>query len=726
MLSAFSFARPAPGSLLCLISQEGSAKSKMAGRSSPLRRFGRRSYGLALGLLLIAALTAFRAGEPHLLAVLRETAFDSFQQAMPRERDADLPIVIVDVDEASLARLGQWPWPRALLGELTARLAEYGAASVGFDMLFAEPDRSDPLAGDATLAGAAARVPTVFGAAAGASAEVFPLKAGIAVSGADPGAALPELQGFTLPLPELAEAAAGVGVINLGQADAGTVVRSLPLVWRHDGRIVPSLPLEALRAAVGEAGLVVLADPAQAGRVEAIRVSDWQVPTDASGAMRLYFGAAREGDFVSAADILGDTELALAPLFAGKIVFVGTSAAGLLDLRRSTLDTVVPGVAIHAQALEQILTGVFLYRADWVGGLEIVIFALGGLVICVAVTFGGPRIGALASLGVIAATIGGAWWAFAGFGVLLDPSFPAIGHVIVYAVVAWFRHAVADADRRRLRRAFAHYVEPALLVEIERSARDLQLGGEVRELTVMFCDVRNYTALSERLPPQRVLGLLNRMFDALGECILTRHGTIDKFMGDAVMAFWNAPLDVPGHAEQACRAALGMRAALAALNRTAEADGFEPVEIGIGLSTGPALVGNMGSQRRFDYSCIGETVNVAARLEGACRHVGYDILVTAEMAGAVPQMALLPAGALELRGVSQRQASFILVGDEALAADPRFLELAGAVGDFIADPAQDRLVRCQELAAAIEPGLGSFLARLPQRRGELAGFSVEA
>ncbi len=697
----------------------------MAGRLSPLRRFGRRSYGLALGLVLIAALTAFRAGEPHLLVVLRETAFDSFQQALPRQRDADLPIAIVDVDEASLARLGQWPWPRALLGELTARLAEYGAASVSFDMLFAEPDRSDPVAGDAALAAAAARVPTVFGAAAGASPAAFPAKAGIAISGADPGEALPALQGLTLPLPELVEAASGVGVINLGQADAGTVVRSLPLLWRHDGRIVPSLPLEALRIAAGEAGLVVLADPAQARRVEAIRVSDWQVPTDASGAMRLYFGAGREGDFVSAADIVGDTELALAPLFAGRIVFVGTSAAGLLDLRRSTLDAVVPGVAIHAQALEQVLTGVFLYRADWVGGLEIVVFALGGLIICLAVTYGGPRIGALASLAVIAATMGGAWWAFAGFGVLLDPTFPAIGHVIVYAVVAWFRHAVADADRRRLRRAFAHYVEPALLVEIERSARELELGGEVRELTVMFCDVRNYTALSERLPPQLVLGLLNRMFDALGERIVARHGTIDKFMGDAIMAFWNAPLDVQEHAAEACRAALGMRAALAALNRTAAEDGFEPVEIGIGLSTGPALVGNMGSRRRFDYSCIGETVNVAARLEGACRHVGYDILVTAEMAGAVPQMALLPAGVLELRGVSQRQASFILVGDETVAGDPRFAELARAVGDFMADPEAGRFARCRELAAVIEPGLDGFLARLSERRAELADFSED-
>jgi adenylate cyclase len=685
-----------------------------------LRRFSRRSHGLALGLLLIAALTAFRAGDPHLLAVLRETAFDSFQQAMPRARDADLPIAVVDVDDSSLARLGQWPWPRALLGELTARLAEYGAASVAFDMLFAEPDRSDPQAGDAAFAAAASRIPTVFGAAAGPSPGLFPPKAGIAVSGVDPGEALPLLQGLTLPLPELVEAASGVGVINLAQDDAGTVVRSLPLVWRHDGRIAPSLSLEALRTAAGEAGLVVLADPAQAGRVEAIRVSSWQVPTDAGGAMRLYFGAAREGDFISAADILGDGELTLAPLFAGRIVFVGTSAAGLFDLRRSTLDTIVPGVAIHAQALEQILTGTFLYRADWVGGLEIVIFVLGGLIICLAVTYNGPRIGALASLGVIGATIGGAWWAFAGFGVLLDPTFPAVGHGIVYAVVAWFRHAVADADRRRLRRAFAHYVEPALLVEIERSARDLQLGGEMRELTVMFSDVRNYTALSERLPPQQVLGLLNRMFDALGERIIKRHGTIDKFMGDAIMAFWNAPLDVPGHAMEACRAALGMREALAALNRAAAADGFEPVEIGIGLSTGPALVGNMGSRRRFDYSCIGETVNVAARLEGACRHVAYDILVTAETAGAVPGMALLPAGALELKGVSQKQPTYILVGDETLAADPRFAALADALGDFIADPADIHLVRCRELAAALEPGLESFLERLPARRGEMA------
>jgi adenylate cyclase len=680
-----------------------------------LRRLSRRSHGLILGLLLIAGLTVLRASEPHLLTVLRETAFDSFQQAKPRDRSADLPVIVVDVDDASLSRLGQWPWPRDLLAEMTSRLAQYGAASVAFDMLFAEADRQGQ--GDAAFASAAAGVLTVFGAAAGPLRDPFPLKAGIAISGADPLAGLASLQGFSLPLAVLADAASGIGIINLGQADAGTVVRSLPLVWRHENRIVPTLALEALRTATRESGMVVLADPAIEGRVEAVRVSQWQVPTDATGAMRLYFGQPRDGDSISAADIIADTELALAPQFAGRIVLVGTSAAGLLDIRRSTLDSVVPGVAVHAQALEQILGGVFLYRADWVGGLEIFVFALGGLIICLVVTYAGPRLGALASLAVIIGTVGGSWYAFSSFGILLDPTFPAVGHVLVYALVAWFRHSVADADRRKLRRAFSHYVEPALLVEIERSARDLQLGGEMRDLTVMFSDVRNYTALSERLPPQQVLGLLNRMFDGLAACIIGRHGTIDKFMGDAIMAFWNAPLTVPGHVAEASRAALSMRDALRRMNNDAVADGFERIEIGIGLSTGPALVGNMGSSQRFDYSCIGETVNIAARLEGACRIVGYDILITDEIAAELSGFALLPAGALELKGVSQPQPSYLLVGDEAVALDTRFEALADALALYLAEPARGtaHLERCRTLATEIEPGLLTFLSLLPSR-----------
>ncbi|KQX42983.1 hypothetical protein ASD04_03275 [Devosia sp. Root436] len=688
----------------------------------------RRLVALLFGAAVVIALVLLRAADPYAVRVVRETTFDTFQQLKPRTAPADLPVRIVDIDEASLATIGQWPWPRRDMAEIASRLTELGAAVIVFDVLFSEPDRWSP----STVTGAGADYDALFANALSAGPTVLVMsravagsqppapKAGFAMTGNDFLAGLPSLDGVAAPLPLLAAAATGLGVASLDREGAG-VARRLPLLWSNGTAPMPTLAVEALRVAQGASTLVVLGDTAGAGTVAGLRVGQFDVPTGPSGDMWLYYRDLPPSTYVSAAQLLGDGYSDLAPLLSGHIVLVGASAAGLLDIRASALGEAIPGVSIHLQALEQILTGTFLHRADWVGGLELLVIAISGLAVVLVLLLTGPLVGLAFSLMIAAVATAGSWLAFSQFGVLLDPSFALFAALVTYAAMTFFRFAVTDADKRRIRKAFAHYVEPSLLTQIEANSGLLKLGGDVREMTVMFSDVRNFTALSERTAPADLVTMLNRLFAGLGAAIVAHHGTIDKFMGDAIMAFWNAPVDVPRHARHACEAALDMRAALRGLN--AQQAGGEPIAIGIGISTGPALVGNMGFEARFDYSCIGDTVNVASRLEGACRSVGYDILVTAETRAAAPELAFLAAGSIVLKGISQPEPIHLLVGDEALADSEAFTTLAAAHEALLAawadDAADDPIFeRCRALAGAIDPRLVAFYDAGLSRSGD--------
>ncbi|MBB4050793.1 adenylate cyclase [Devosia subaequoris] len=694
---------------------------------------GRRGWlALLFGLTVIAGLTLLRAADPYPVQVARETTFDLFQQLRPREAPPDLPVRIIDIDETSLAEQGQWPWPRTAMADISDRLTELGAAAVVFDLLFSEPDRLSPSAYadgredyDAMFADALSAGPTVLTLAQSGRAAVVGLepKSGLAMTGDDPLAKVPHLGGAAQPLPVLAQAARGLGVASLDREGAG-VARRLPMLWRSGDAVLPSLSAEALRVALGVSTLVVIGDSSGAGTVEQLRIGDFAVPTGPSGGIWIYYRHLPDEIYVPARELLVDGYRDLAPQIAGHIVLIGTSASGLLDIRASALGTAVPGVSIHAQALEQMLTGTFLDRADWVGGLEMVVFAVAGLLIVLAVIITGPIVGLVISLLIAGLLLAASWWAFAQPHLLIDPSFALFGALLLYAAMAFFRFAVTDADRRRIRRAFAHYVEPSLLTRIEADGRLLKLGGDLRELTVMFSDVRNFSALAERTTPAGLVAILNRLFAALGQAIVAEQGTIDKFMGDAVMAFWNAPVDVERHATRACLAALSMREALEQLNASSN----EPIAIGIGIATGPALVGNMGFERRFDYSCIGDTVNVASRIEGSCRAVGYDILINETTAAAAADLALLPAGAVELKGMSGREPIHILIGDAKIRQSGAFATLKAAHDDLVThlrtggDPTLS-LDACRRAALAVDARLGTFYAACLERSDDFRAVS---
>lgn len=684
---------------------------------------GQRLYLLALGLALAVALAALRLADPAPVAELRSAYFDGLQRSAPRAFEP-VPVRVVDIDEASLAALGQWPWPRDRMAELTRRLAEAGAAVVVHDILYAEPDRrSDPPgASDRAFAEALASVPSVLGTARSTDPEAGapPRKAGVVEVGSDPAGALRRAEALTPVLPELAGAAAGIGAISLGADAGGGPVRSLPLMWSGPEGAVPTLALEALRVALGETTYLLEGHPGLDASLAAIGVGEVFVPTGPGGEMWLHYRHEDPARYLPAHRVLAAEPAALAPEVGGRIVFIGTSAAGLLDIRRTALGEVVPGVAIHAQALEQLLLGRHLARSDATGGFELLALVLLAAAITLAIAFAGPltalATGALGTAGLL-----GLSWAQFRAGWLFDASFPLLGGFLAFAALTAFHLVVVDRERRLIRRSLAHYVAPEVVREIERSGFRPALGGEARDVTVLFADLRGFTGLSEALPPDELVALLNALFDAFGAEIMTERGTIDKFIGDAVMAFWNAPLPLPDHPARAVAAALRIRAALRRINSTRAGS---PLRLAIGIATGPASVGNIGSKNRFNYSVVGETVNLAARVEAACRPVGAGMLITDDVARAAPGLALLDAGRLGFRGLSHRVQCHAVAGGAEFAAGDGFARLsalhAALAAQLATGAAPDGavLAEARDLAGRLDPGLAEFFAALPGRAAD--------
>ncbi len=701
---------------------------------------------LVIGTVLLIGLALLRLTDPIPVSALRLGYFDMLQRLSPREVQ-DLPVRIVDIDEASLARYGQWPWPRDRLGELTDRLFDAGVRTVAFDMIFAEPDRlslsrlaenpelapylrEDAQAAqlpdnDAVFATALSGKPVVVGVAHSDAEDAAPPdpKARFEEIGEDLTMALPPMDRTTPVLPILSDAAAGLGAISVGPGENGAISRSVPLVWNTPNGILPGLALETLRVALGEESVFLWGQDGAPDVLETVAVGVFDIPVTHDGALWLRVRPEDHTTYIPAHSVLsGDAP----PHLEGTIVLVGTSAAGLLDLRVTALGETIPGVAIHAQAVEQILSGRYLIRTDYAGGLELAMFLFAGLLLTVAMSRAGPVASSLVGGGAAFAIAAASWAAFRQTGLLLDATFPLIGGSILFSLLSLYRLFVTDRDARLIRRSLSHYVAPDVLRDIEEHGYDVSLGGTDQTVSVLFSDIRNFTSFSEKMDATAIVKVLNDLFDRLSDAIMGQRGTIDKYMGDSVMAFWNAPVPAPDHAERACAAALDMRKSLAAYNAGAS----EPLAMGIGLATGVACVGNIGSRERFNYTAIGEAVNLTARIEAACRQVEYDILASHALRDAAPDFAWLEAGHVQAKGVREPVPVVALVGDKTTAASSEFLRLASAHNALIealCDGAgvNAGLAECRSLAAPF-PGLAAFYDRLEERRGDFLFSSQRA
>ncbi len=663
-----------------------------------------RRFGLArtLCLVLLFALVFLRIADPLPVEELRLKAFDFFQQLSPRVAK-QRPVVIVDIDEKSLKALGQWPWPRTRIADLITQLTKLGALVIGFDVMFPEPDRMSPQTAADTFRGLdeatkeklqalpnndqvmaeAIRHSRVVLGETGLPSVIAPNNidtppVGIAMLGGDPKPFLYNFPGRLRNISVLEKSAAGRGLFTIHSERDG-IVRRVPMVMVAQGEIFPSLSLEMLRVATGANTILIRTDSAG---IENVAIPGFVVPTDRNGQLWIYFAPHDEARYVSVVDVLDGH---VPPgRFSRRLVLIGTSAAGLLDIKTTPIDLVIPGVEIHAQVLESVLTNATLSAPNYAIVVELAAALLAcGIFIWLAPILGPLLLLVLGAL-IVTVLVGGSWYLFAQHRLLIDSTFPVWSSSLIYLSLIFANFVTEQAKRRQIRSAFGQYLSPALVEQLAQSPEKLVLGGEQRNMTIMFSDVRGFTTISEiyKDDPQGLTSLMNSFLTPLTNAIIDRKGTIDKYMGDAIMAFWNAPLHDDSHEINACEAAIEMLDRLETLNRArakeAESNGksFIPIHIGIGINTGQCVVGNMGSDLRFDYSVLGDSVNLASRLEGQCKTYGLPLIIGSKTAQAVKEkFAALEIDFVAVKGKKEPEVVYAVMGRNDLANSSRFQRL---------------------------------------------------
>lgn len=809
--------------------------------------------------LVLGAMLMVRIIDPPIIQQARLLVFDTYQQIAPRAFDPNLPVKIVDIDDESLSRLGQWPWPRTILAKMVDRLAAAGVAAIGFDIVFAEPDRTSPEnildilpqlptdtgslreaigdlpAHDALFADAIAKAPVVTGfvlTREGATKDPMP-KGTFAIAGDNPREFLRGHDAAVVSLDLLEATAVGNGALN-ATPDRDQIIRRVPLVLRKGDQLYPSLAAELLRVAQGARSNVIKSSGAsgvesfgETTGISEIRIGQLIAPTDGKGQLVIHYTKHQQERYIPAWMVLDD-RVDLSPL-AGQIILVGTSAAGMRDIRATPLEQDFSGVEVHAQVLEQIISQDFLYRPDFATGLEIFYILFLGLTLIWLL----PRIGAVWSLFIgslaTAIVVVGSFYLFRDYGWVIDPVAPSLMVFVLFLVETTLSYLASEAARQQVRGAFGRYLSPVVVERLARDPDQLELGGEERTMTLMFADIRGFTTISEILKddPQELTKLINRFLTPMTESVLATGGTIDKYIGDCLMAFWNAPLDDAEHAAHACQSAIDMQSAVQNLNlrlmeeqavegqksehdlraqhqaagallhgdgaeqdlekaatlllenaeagyapsqydlakayrdgrgvalndeeavvwfaraaeqgvvkaqrtlgvRYAEGRGVElnrdlaikwltlaaqeglvtareslsqllgsvseaerelgeksardwlpkaerepiiQLNIGVGLSTGSCVVGNMGSEQRFDYSALGDPVNLASRLEGQTKAYGVSTIIGESTRMLAPSFAALEVDLIAVKGRSEPVRIYALLGDAEMAASESF------------------------------------------------------
>ncbi|XXJ19773.1 CHASE2 domain-containing protein [Desulfovibrio caledoniensis] len=609
---------------------------------------------LGAGLSVTVIMVALYINQPKFLHLLNLKIYDNYLRQYHQPAATRVP-VIIDLDEKSLSELGQWPWPRYRVALLLKYLTSYGAVAVASDIIFSEPDRTSPaimkqdvkrelnidmdfkglpkdlMDYDRLLAYNLKGGPYILGfdfsrtPVPDHECRVRPAKVAV-LSPPDappPDNFLPQAKGMICPIPVLAEAAPESGFITI-TPDLDSVYRRVPLLYSFDGQYYPSLALATLMQATERKNIVLKMSPVG---IESIRFNNMVIPTDGQGQMLInYRGGMRSFEYISASDVLNRK---LPPGYLrGRIAFIGTSASGLKDIRATPLDPGFPGVEAHATVVDNILSDQLLSVPDWAPGLEFLGMLAGGLATTLLLMW------ARASWIILPVLcMGGTMWYGSVFfyqeqKFFISPMYSYLTLGLTFITLTLIKFWREEIAKRYIHGAFAHYLAPSVISQIMENPEALSLEGQEKEITIQFSDVRNFTSLSEKLSPTQVTNLLHDYLTPMTRIITEHEGTLDKFIGDAVMAFWNAPLDIENHQEKSLQAALAQQRRLEELNQVfLEEFGFT-IAVGIGIHSGPVRVGNMGSEDLFDYTLIGDNVNLASRLEGLTKYYGQKLVVS--------------------------------------------------------------------------------------------------
>ena len=555
-------------------------------------------------------------------------------------------VVIIDLDDKSLQEIGQWPWSRNIVSELLLKLTKNNPALIAMDMVFSEADRSSPSNlmkhskinfpdnlenYDQILAQTLMQTPTILGYQFQFSDEKY-------IQQASPN--IPAIfieknrqtfekdyvlnaNGTLLNLPIIQESAYSSGFFNNVPDESG-IVRSVPLLVRYDNQLFPSLSLEVIRIAYNAKKVIVNYD---SNGVTNIQLDNFFIPTDRYGRMYINYRG-KEGTFkyISAVDIVKGS--IKKEEIENKIILIGTSAAGLQDARAIPLEPIFPGVEIHANAIDNIISQDFIHKASWLDGLNIVHIILLSFIALFTLGFSPLRYIPIIAFSFIMIESYGLYTMLFDYGLILNLLFPLLVIIVCVIIALLINYFLEIKQGLFLKKKFANKVSLSVMNDLLNNENDI-LQSKSKQITVFFSDIRGFTTISESMQdPQKLIEFLNSYMTPMTEIIINNHGTIDKYIGDAIMAYWNAPIDIDNHEEKAVDCAIMQIEYLKKLNETFKQKQLPNINIGIGINTGIAVVGEMGSDKRSDYTVIGDTINLGSRLESLCKNYGAKIIIS--------------------------------------------------------------------------------------------------
>jgi len=667
---------------------------------------------MLVGALVTIAIFGARLSKPAIIEDLSLLFSDIHMRQAPRLYDPDIPVRIIDIDDESIKRIGQWPWPRTVLAEMNDRLTNAEVAVIAYDVIFSEADRTSPenmievlksnpaaaqsdfqgisdlKSHDTIYAESFERTRVVLGMflLGNETDTIAPPKSGFSFSGASPAESLEAYRGLNVAIPELYDAALGSGSVSF-QPDGDGIVRTAPLLGRVGEKIYPSLAMEALRVAQDASSYIIKSSDASnewgAGSggspdMAALRVGNFEIPTTKDGKLLMYYTQPTNERLIPAWKILSDNpaDRDWENQLPGNIIFVGTSSEGLKDIVTTPFRGGEPGVLVHAQVVEQVLQGEYIHKPYWIDVIELFgILFLGTLMTIVL-----PRLSAARGVILILFFGNAIYWtsylAFTRYNYVIDAVYPLLSIILIYILITLTSFYLTESERSRIRGAFSLYLSPEMVKQVSENPDLLKLGGEEREISVLFLDIRSFSQISETMRPQDITVFLNKFLTPMTDILQSHEATIDKYIGDAIVAFWNAPVDDPEHEKNSARAVLEMQKELADLNaryrNQSEFRWPDTVKIGVGVNTGVCCVGNLGSEQRFSYSMIGDAANLASRIEGLTKQYRVSSLFGTATAKALTGFALLEADIVSVVGRQTPETIYLLAGDENVTSTAEF------------------------------------------------------
>jgi adenylate cyclase len=647
-----------------------------------------RIFRYVLGFSLIVLFISHAAGYFPIpfIDTLDNQIYD-LRLSMTLPENVDKKVVIIDIDEKSLAEIGQWPWDRKTMGNIIENLfSVYNINVIGFDIVFAEKDENPsdkylvsmakgPLAEneeflsvynkaksslqrDKLFAQSLKNRNTVLGIVFYDDDEV-PKKGGLP----DPipeftkdiidSFAFKQAQSYTANLDILQKNALTAGFFDNPILDDDGVFRKVPLLQEHKGKMYESLALAVTRAALKnndiKIGYESLDETGVEKSLEWVYVGDIAIPVDEnSGVLVPYIGRQHSFEYISAVDVLN--KKVSKNKLKNKIALFGTSAAGLLDLRTTPLEKSFPGVEVHANIIQGILDQTIKHKPEYLLGFEILMLMVLGIILTFTLPALSPVWGSFAMASSMASLVAIDYVAWNNWNMVLPIASPLSLVALLYILNMTYGFFVESRGKRQLTHLFGQYVPPDLVDEMSKNLTEINLDGEIRNMSVLFTDVRGFTTISENMEPKELTEYINNFLTPLTAVIHHNRGTIDKYMGDAIMAFWGAPLEDHQHARNALETGLQLQKAIDKLNITFKKQGKPEIRIGVGVNTGDMNVGNKGSEFRVDYTVLGDAVNLGSRLEGLTKNYDVDMLTSDSTRHAVPEFEYRELDLVRVKG----------------------------------------------------------------------------